>query len=118
MTAFLDKKLPFCTRCTTKGLNCEYKEPFFKKAAEKKEKKRRKKKGDIITMFNVGDENEVAANAIKSIKQNTIETYCSIVCMGNPPFDQEVCLKSNNQIIYNLLLGIREVITCWTTRVA
>ncbi|KAF0975657.1 hypothetical protein FDP41_004984 [Naegleria fowleri] len=110
-----DKKLPTCTRCLTKGVHCEYKEPVFKKAglinltannnntsssllnnnSNNTENNSSKKSIDVISIFNSAtqDLDESARTAIQSIKQNTIEAYCLIVCNGSPPIRQEDLTK-------------------------
>ncbi|KAG2386776.1 hypothetical protein C9374_002520 [Naegleria lovaniensis] len=104
-----DKKLPTCTRCSTKGIHCEYKEPVFKKAGlmnltantsnanttNNASENISKKSIDVISIFNSAtqDLDESARIAIQSIKQNTIEAYCLIVCNGSPPIRQEDLTK-------------------------
>ena len=100
-----DKKLPSCTRCINRGSPCEYKEPVFKKSLEEREKSNSTNIENItpiVSMFNSKDES--TTTAIHSIKQNTIEAYCSIICCGGPPFRQQDLEKY-------LLMGPQELLS-------
>ena len=112
----VDKKLPSCSRCASKGFCCQYKEPVFKRKTQiyqgnflvssdpfqQQTPQTQSNNRPIISIFNSQQElDESASQIIQSIKQNTIEAYCLIVCNGSPPFrpDDLSKLLTNGQEI-------------------
>ncbi|KAL9646222.1 hypothetical protein ABK040_008095 [Willaertia magna] len=92
-----DRRKPSCSRCLLRGISCEYKEPVFKKVPKKPTNNNANNQNtsektsinSLLSNRNIPPANDDLANKVLEIKQNTVEAYCTIICIGTPPIAKE-----------------------------